>query len=535
MNVAEREQELEVLIRAKYPLIYILSWEERRIEAVLARIAARLKKRLYAWTVTSGVMAIDTVRPTEVDPGAQSALQVLTHIEHAREAALYLLKDFHPFLGFPQMPPDPVVVRKIRDLVPLLKESQKTVLFLSPMLRLPPELEKEIVVVDFSLPTLEELAGALDRVARSARSRGGLRLKLSPEDREQTLQAARGLTVSEAENVFSKSVVVARQFDPAIIIAEKKQLIRKSNILEYYEAVEEMAHVGGMADLKAWLHKRRLAFTEQARAFGLPEPRGLLLLGVQGGGKSLVARAVSTMWKIPLLRLDMGRVFSELVGASEENIRTALRLAETVSPTILWIDEIDKGLSGVASSNRSDAGTTARVFGSFLVWLQEKTAPVFVIATSNDITMLPPELLRKGRFDELFFIDLPNFEERQEIFAIHLLKRGRTPERFGLPRLARETEGFSGAEIEQTIIAGLYDAFDAGRDLEEEDLLRDIAQAVPLSQTMREQVTALRNWARTHTRPASSDASTRRIADGGAPAGWASGRGLNRAVQPGGR
>jgi SpoVK/Ycf46/Vps4 family AAA+-type ATPase len=511
MSVTERERELEVLIRAKYPLIYVLSWEERRIEAMLVRIAARLKKRLYAWAVTTGVMAIDTVRPAEVDPGAQSALQVLTHIEDSREAALYLLKDFHPFLGSSQVPPDPVVLRKVRDLVQPLKESRKTVLFLSPVLRLPPEVEKEITFVDCSLPAPEELEEALDRVIRSARSQGGLRLSLSPEDREQILQAAQGLTVSEAENVFAKSVVMTRRFDPEIIITEKKQLIRKSNVLEYYQAVEEMDYVGGMADLKAWLYKRRLAFTEQARAFGLPEPRGLLLLGVQGGGKSLTAKAISTMWKLPLLRLDMGRVFSELVGSSEQNVRTALRLAETVSPAILWIDEIEKGLSGLASSGRSDAGTAARVFSSFLVWLQEKTAPVFVVATSNDVTMLPPELLRKGRFDEIFFIDLPNFEERQEIFAIHLLKRHRDPERFDLPRLAQETEGFSGAEIEQVIIAGLYDAFEAGQELEEANLLRNVVQSVPLSQTMRERVTALRNWARTHARPASSNASNRRI------------------------
>ncbi len=503
MNVTGRERELEVLIRAKYPLIYILSWEERRIESMLVRVAAQLKKRLYAWTVTTGVMSIDTVRPTEVDPGARSALQALEHIERSREAALYLLKDFHPFLSSPHVPPDPAVLRKVRDLVQQLKESQKTILFLSPVLRLPPELEKEITLVDFSLPAPEELNEALERVIRSVRSQGRLRLKLQPQEREQVLQAARGLTVSEAENAFAKSVVVTRRFDPEIIIAEKKQLIRKSNILEYYQAQEEMEYVGGMSDLKVWLHKRRLAFTEQAREFGLPEPRGLLLLGVQGGGKSLVAKAVSTAWKLPLLRLDMGRVFSELVGASEENMRSALRLAETVSPAILWLDEIEKGLSGLSSSGRSDAGTSARVFGSFLVWLQEKTAPVFVIATSNDISQLPPELLRKGRFDEIFFIDLPNFEERQEIFAIHLLKRHRAPEQFDLPRLARETEGFSGAEIEQAIIAGLYDAFDVGRDLEESDLLRTVAASIPLSQTMSEQVTALRNWARTHARMAS--------------------------------
>ncbi len=511
MTLAERERTLEVLIRAKYPLIYILSWEERRIEAMLLRIASRLNLRLYAWTVTDGVIAIDTIRPVEVDPGAKSAFQVLSHIETSREAALYLLKDFHPFLGTPQIPPDPVVVRKVRDLVQPLKESRKTVLFLSPVLRLPPELEKDVTLLDFSLPTEEELAEALERIVRSARSQAGLNLSLSPEEREQILRAARGLTVSEAENVFARSVVMTRRFDPEIIIGEKRQLIRKSNVLEYYEATEEMDYVGGMNELKTWLQKRRLAFTEQARAFGLPSPKGLLLLGVQGGGKSLIAKAVSTMWQLPLLRLDMGRVFGELVGASEENIRAALRLAEAVSPAVLWIDEIEKGLSGLASSGRSDAGTAARVFGSFLVWMQEKTAPVFVIATSNDISMLPPELLRKGRFDEIFFVDLPNFQERQEIFHIHLQKRHWDPTRFDLLRLARESEGFSGAEIEQAVISALYDAFEDGRELSQDDLLRAISQSIPLSQTMREQVTALRNWAKTHARPASSDVSALRI------------------------
>ncbi len=523
MGIAARERDLEVLVRAKYPLIYILSWEERRVESLLVRVAARLNQRLYAWTVTAGVQAIDTVRPVEVDPGARSALDVLMHVEQSREAALFLLKDFHPFLGSPQVAPDPAVIRKVRDLVPVLKKSRKTVLFLSPVLRLPPELEKEITVVDFSLPTPEEVEEALDRVIRSARSQGGMRVKLTPEERERVLQAARGLTVSEAENVFAKSVVIARKFDsgrggplirPEIIIGEKKQLISKSNVLEYYEAAEEMEYVGGMDELKAWLRKRRLAFTEQARAFGLPEPRGLLLLGVQGGGKSLIAKAVSTMWQLPLLRLDMGRVFGELVGASEENMRSALRLAEAVAPAVLWVDEIEKGLSGLASSGRSDAGTAARVFGSFLVWMQEKTAPVFVIATSNDITMLPPELLRKGRFDEIFFVDLPTYEERMEIFAIHLSKRHRPPQRFDLAQLAQETEGFSGAEIEQAVIAGLYDAFEARRDLEQEDLLRNVRQSIPLSQTMRERVTALRNWARTHARPASSGRATLRVARG---------------------
>ena len=248
------------------------------------------------------------------------------------------------------------------------------------------------------------------------------------------------------------------------------------------------------------------AFSERARQFGLPAPRGLLLLGVPGGGKSLVAKATANLWQLPLLRLDMGKVFSQMVGSSEENIRSALRLAETVSPAVLWLDEIEKGLAGTISSHRSDAGTTARVFGSFLVWLQEKTEPVFVIATSNNINLLPPELLRKGRFDEIFFVDLPSQREREEIFGIHLAKRHRDPDRFDLVQLARETDGFSGAEIEQVIIAALYDAFDdSERELNMDGLKHAITATVPLSRTMREQVNGLRNWARTHARQASRD------------------------------
>jgi ATP-dependent 26S proteasome regulatory subunit len=506
-------EELELFIKARYPLIYIVSWDERRIEEMLRGVAADRRKRLFAWTVTEGIFALDTLQSTPVDPTAVNPMQALQHVAESREAAVFVFKDFHSFLVQDFVSDgrnDTVrVVRKLRDLARELKRSEKTLVFLSPLLRLPPELEKEIAVLDFALPTLGELDEALERVIHSARVRGLLDLELSPEQRERVLKAAQGLTIGEAENVFAKTVVQRRSFDLDIIIAEKKQLIRKSGILEYTEPNEHIGHVGGLDELKRWLQKRRLAFSDRARQFGLPEPKGLLLLGVPGGGKSLVSKATANMWQLPLLRLDMGKIFSQMVGSSEENIRAALRLAETVSPALLWVDEIEKGLSGLESSARSDAGTAARVFGSFLVWLQEKTAPVFVIATSNNINLLPPELLRKGRFDEIFFVDLPAQEEREEIFGIHLARRGRDPHRYDLAQLAHETEGFSGAEIEQVIIAALYDAFDDGeRELIEDDLRHAIAATVPLSRTMREQVTALRNWARTHARQASAHAQT---------------------------
>jgi len=503
-----RVAELEVLIRAKYPLIYVLSWEERRVQMMLGDIAARRKKRLFAWTTTEGIVAIDTVRPTLIDPNATSPLKALDYIEQSRDSAIFVLKDLHLFMHDTRVRDTVILVRKLRDLVQPLKESEKTVILLSPVLQYPVELEKDITVFDCSLPTKEELADALDRIIRSVRERGDWRIDLDQISRERVLRAAQGLTASEAENVFAKSLVETRRLDLDVIISEKKQLIRKSQVLEYYDNVEDMACVGGMRELKTWLRKRGLAFSERARQFGLPEPRGLLLLGVQGGGKSLVAKSVAGLWKLPLLRLDMAKVFSEMVGASEQNIRVALRLAESVSPCVLWLDELEKGIAGLGSSDRSDAGTAARVFGSFLVWMQEKTVPVFVIATSNDISSLPPELLRKGRFDEIFFVDLPNMQERHEIWAIHLARRHRDPARFDLAVLAQETEGFSGAEIEQVVISALYDAFELNREIKNQDLVDNIRRTIPLSQTMKERITPLRNWARTHARSASESAKT---------------------------
>jgi SpoVK/Ycf46/Vps4 family AAA+-type ATPase len=338
-------------------------------------------------------------------------------------------------------------------------------------------------------------------VLRSAKQRSRLKgLDLDQEARAQAVRAAQGLTCTEAENVFAKSLVMSRTLDLDLILAEKQYLLRKSRALEYYHAPANFRKVGGMEELKEWLRKRGAAFTDAARSFGLPEPRGLLLLGVQGCGKSLMAKAVASQWKLPLLRLDMGRIFGEMVGASELNMRQALKVAESVAPALLWLDEIEKGLAGAASSGRSDAGTTARVFGTFLTWMQEKKAPVFVVATSNDVRQLSPELLRKGRFDEIFFVDLPNYKERTEIWMIHLHKRGRQMRRFDIERLAHETVGFSGAEIEQMIISALYDAFDEQRDIEMLDLIRVISQTVPLSKTMHQEINALRNWAKEHAR-----------------------------------
>jgi SpoVK/Ycf46/Vps4 family AAA+-type ATPase len=289
--------------------------------------------------------------------------------------------------------------------------------------------------------------------------------------------------------------------DIQAVISEKRQVIRKSGLLEYYGVDADLADVGGMDVLKDWLRKRVRAFSDEARAYGLPQPRGILLMGVQGCGKSLVAKTIARQWQLPLLRMDMSMIFQGYIGSSEQNMRNATKTAESLAPVVLWIDEIEKAFSGVEGSGSSDAGTTARVVGTFLTWIQEKTAPVFVVATANEVRELPPELLRKGRLDEIFFVDLPRSRERAEIFAIHLHKVRREPMKYDLPELVGASRGFSGAEIEQAIIAGLHESFFDGRELETRDILKAIRDTVPLSRTMREKVEELRVWARDRARP----------------------------------
>jgi SpoVK/Ycf46/Vps4 family AAA+-type ATPase len=500
-------QEIKVHIQARYPVLYLVTYEEERVIAQIEKIAVEedQRKMVYLWTETDGLcnIALDQADPTKADP-----LQVLHHIIEAQEKAIYILLDFHPFL----QTQNHQVIRRMRDVVRALKKSTKTLILLSPKLILPEEAAKEIVVFDFDLPSLAELGDALDAAIEQAKHDKRIKnVRLKKGQRERLLKASQGLTIDEVQSVLNKAFVTHQKLGEATIplmLEEKKQIIRKSGILEYFSPDETFDAIGGIQHLKRWLTKRDKAFTEDARKFGLPVPKGLLLVGVQGCGKSLTAKAVASQWKLPLLRFDLGKVFSGLVGASEENVRKAIKVAESIAPCILWIDEIEKGLSGSASSNVSDAGTAARVFGTFITWLQEKTKSVFVIATANDISQLPPELLRKGRFDEIFFVDLPAAAERRDIFRIHLEKRHRAPSEFDLQALCDASTGLSGAEIEQIIIAALYDAFDHGRPVSTEDILRNLHETVPLSRTMAEHIEALRQWAETRARPASEKETT---------------------------
>jgi SpoVK/Ycf46/Vps4 family AAA+-type ATPase len=488
--------EIEDLIKARYSLIWITSPEENRVEEALRKLCVEREMRLEVWSITEGFKTIANGQGTR---DVKDPMKAIDHVMRAEGRALFVLRDFHPFLK------EPAVVRRLRDAATELRKTKKSLLVLSPITKIPPELEKSIsAVLDWDLPNRLEIEAAARKVVPSLPPATQQVIESDPTFMERVVEGALGLTLVEAENVFAKSAVRTHTFDLETILEEKKQIIRKSGLLEYYEHREEFSDVGGMEILKDWLVKRRNAFSSRARDFGLPLPKGILLIGVPGTGKSLTAKAVGALWQMPLLRLDVGKIFGGLVGSSEENMRSVIKTAEAIAPAVLWIDELEKGFSGTASSGQTDGGTTSRVFASFITWLQEKTTPVFVIATANNVQQLPPELLRKGRFDEIFFCDLPDREDRAQILDIHVRKKKRDPGQFDMDKLVEATVDFSGAELEQAVVAALYDAFDTGNDLSTDGLLHTLKDIVPLAITMREQIETMREWARTRARMASA-------------------------------
>jgi SpoVK/Ycf46/Vps4 family AAA+-type ATPase len=494
------QKELEVLIRARYPIIYIVTWEEQRVEEVLVKIAQSRNKGMYSWTSTDGLSS--PMIGGHFSEALKHPIAVLDHIMKCKEpSVLFVLKDYHHYIE------EPLVIRKIKDVAEVIRKSRNTLILLGSEMKIPPELEKIVTILDYPLPEYKELEARLDELINTVKKNPSVSINLSPHSKEKIIKADLGLTIQEAESAFAKALVQNNRLseeDIDVILTEKEQIIRKTEILEYYRASEKFSQVGGLSLLKDWLNKRSSAFTEKAREYGLPQPKGVLLLGVQGCGKSLCAKVVSSLWNLPLLRFDMGRVFSGIVGSSEGNVRKAIMMAESLSPCVLWLDEIEKSLSGVKSSGMSDGGTTARVFATLLSWMQEKTKPVFVIATANDISQLPPELLRKGRFDEIFFVDLPNEDERKQIFEIHISKRSRKPASFDIQGLIRESAGFSGAEIEQAVISAMFDAFSDGvREFTTEDIVKALQETFPLSETMSYQINELREWAKDRARFAS--------------------------------
>ena len=493
-------EEIDELIRARYAMIYIVTWEENRARQLLYSVAAKQRKAILEWSITDGLRRMDGPQGPEAPKGVKRApMEVLNEILQSETEAIYVLKDFHSYIEAPE------VVRQLRDLADVLRRTRKTILFLSPQLNLPRDLEKTITIVDMPLPGYTELKRLLTETV-IAPSRA-YKTSLGAADQDKMVKAALGLTFTEAENAFAKAIVRDGGLDAKaieVIAAEKRQIIRKTEVLEYCDVNESIDDVGGMDLLKEWLDKRQRAFSEDAREYGLPQPKGMLLMGVQGCGKSLVAKTVASAWRMPLLRLDMSRIYAEYIGSSEQNMRRAMQIAESIAPVVLWIDEIEKAFSGAGTSGDRDGGTTARVLGLFLTWVQEKTAPVFIVATANEVRGLPPELLRKGRLDEIFFVDLPSEAERAQIFAIHLCKFSRNSAAYDVAALAAAAKAFSGAEIEQAIVSALHDSFFEDRQLETRDILHSIESAVPLSSTMREKIDELRGWSINRARPVST-------------------------------
>ena len=501
--------DLSTYVRAGYSIITIVSSEEDRalelIDDLLQRKGVwKRPRQLFVWTISRGF--VDRQGRPAAKEDTRRPERALAFIAQYQDGALFLFKDFHPFLreGTAEAA---ILIRQLRDLVPEIKGSPRTLLWLSPVLAIPPELEKDVTVVDLPLPSAEDYREVLERLVAQVSANPTVKLQLDEGDKDAIVTACQGLTRSEAENALAKAIVSQQGLtghDVRSILDEKEQIIRKSGVLEYTAAVEDFAGIGGLGRLKVWLRQRNEGFTQRARDFGLPNPRGVMLVGVPGCGKSLCAKAVAAEWQKPLLKFDLGRVFAGLVGESESRMRKALAVAEGVAPCVLWIDELEKGLAGVGGSG--DSGVASRVFGTLLTWMEERTNPVFVVATANDVSRLPPELLRKGRLDEIFFVDLPSPQNRAEILAIHLARRNRAPDDYDLAAIVRATDGFSGAELEEVIVNALYDAFaEPEKELKTEHLLKAADEILPLGRTRADDITALRGWARANCRMAAGD------------------------------
>jgi SpoVK/Ycf46/Vps4 family AAA+-type ATPase len=508
--------EMEQLLKARFPLIYVETHEETRVLHELQQLLSdaqrlRTSRDIVVWTSTDGLIRADGSKV----PNSKAPADALSLAMMSTEPTVFVFKDLHAWFGENGRPADPIVIRRLRDMAHEFKNGNIPIslVILAPLLRLPAELEKEVTIVDFALPKEDEIISVLNNILLTNTADGRIVNNLSEIGQEKLAKAAMGLTLNEAENAFARAMVNDGKLsddDLETVLDEKRQTIKKSGILEFVGIETTLDEVGGLQNLKRWLLKRSDSWLAEAQEYGVPAPKGVLITGVPGCGKSMTAKAIASAWELPLLRLDIGRIFSGLVGSSEQNMRSAIRTAEAIAPCVLWIDEIEKGFAG--TSGAGDSGTSSRVFGSFLTWMQDKDKPVFVIATANNIDRLPPEFLRKGRFDEIFFVDLPTSIERESIWKLHLHKRVKSAHVLGNLKidddlcrdLAGMSEEYSGAEIEQAVIAALFDAYSERRSITVDDLTRAVSNMVPLSVTQSEAIDAIRNWANERAVAASS-------------------------------
>lgn len=478
------DRELDTCLRARVTLVVLVTAEEERAIEIVKRVCDRANRSCLTWDVAEAFQFL--INKGGPLPTAKDPVSALDQIEkYAVDEAVFVLKDFHECWG------SSGIKRKLRNTAQRLKFTRKSIIVTTPSSKVPDELRDEMEIIEIPPPGTDELKVVLDRLTKTP----GVKVQLTPLGGEKLIQAAKGLTASQSRRVLAKAIVMDGILDDRsidLVTQEKKQIIRESEALEFYAATATPEDVGGLGVLKQWLRLRERAFTHEAREYGLPTPKGIALIGIPGSGKSLTAKMVSNLWRLPLLRLDAGALFGSLVGESEERTRRALRITETIAPCVLWVDEMEKAFA----FGYGDAGTSQRVFSAILTWMQEKTAPVFVVATANNIADLPPELLRKGRFDEIFFLDLPTLEERKEIISLHLHKRRRLPQDYDVERLAVEAEGYTGAEIEQALVDAMYEAFNEKREFTTDDISRAFKRQISLSVSQREVIEALRNWLR---------------------------------------
>ena len=508
---------LAVLLRARLPALYVETAEEERLVREIRAVAddsAAIDgtREVVTWTVTDG-LRLASGQPIEQSSDIGFAL------EYARQTTtptVFVFCDLPAHFGSGNHLGDPAVVRRTRDAIAGFRATaaRNTLVLVSPALQLPPELEKDVHVVEFPLPDKAEVDAILTAIAEADGVGHSSNMDLGAGGRETLINAALGLTAQEAADAFARALAADGRLDPADlkeVVKAKRDAARRSGVLEFVAAPSRLEDVGGLENLKRWLAQRSGSWLAAAAAYGITAPKGVLITGVPGCGKSLTAKAVATSWGLPLLRMDVGRIFSGLIGSSERNMRNAIKAAEAAAPCVLWIDEIEKGFGGIGGTAQElDAGTSSRVFGTFLTWMQEKTTPVFVIATANNVRALPPEFLRKGRFDETFFVDLPDPVERAAIWHIHLKRqlgnapahRDFKPTENLVAELTRDSEGFSGAEIEQAIITAFFDAYGDRRPLNANDLGAALQRTVPLSISQREQLDAARKWAANRSLPA---------------------------------
>lgn len=478
------EEEITIFIKAKSPLIYVVSSEEERVEYALRRLmTSKLKRVVYSWDFVNGF------NPNVLNEAyKRNPFEALSKVRNifSQVPSLVIFKDFQNFLS------DLSISRELRNLLPVIRTQPKTLVFVSNQKAVPNELLDKFVFIEFGLPTVSEIEKELSRLFTT------LNISITPDLFELLVNSCRGLSLEKIRHLIAKSIASKKILNFStvdLILQEKRQIISRTEILEFWQPGEHLNDIGGLEGLKSWLSKRRLHFSESARNYGLPVPRGILLVGVQGTGKSMTAKAIANDWYLPLLRLDTGRLFGGVVGESERRIREMIEIAESLSPCVLWIDEIEKSLSNTSQSG--DSGTTNRVLSTLLTWLAEKKAFVFVVATANALENIQLELIRKGRFDEIFFLDLPTKNERKSIFEVHLKNfRPESWNLYDLNELSRLTPSFSGAEIKQLIIEAMYQAFSEGREFKTHDIIKEIDKSVPLAKLQQESIQKLQAWAR---------------------------------------